>query len=605
MTDDDTALSQDRLITDQRVVAWLLIAVVLAFLAAGSAGGVTAFFLLRVDEHPPEQTAKLLPANTQVYVSLNLRPGGDQLGKFRAILERFRQHSGFQQKLDELFNKINTDSGIHPEDDVLSWLGPEVAIAAIDVTGAAMAAATGGVPLMAALLGTTDPEKSAAVLQRLLEHLRVEEALTFVTYTYKEVDVFAEGDTDQYYALAGDYVVFATDQSLVENVISRILDGEEAGSLFGTDRFTAARDSLPEERFATLYIDTESIWSDARRELLAPFLTAEMRSDLDDTIPAWVAVADSFIDNGVTVTASFPTPAQALETPEPINTLSAAGFLPADTMAFLSFAFEPSLDPIREQLRGQTLEDLAPGTDAVSEFGLMPGFGFGDDQTLDELLDGLLTTVRDAVGIDLEEDVLGWMGGEFALGILPTDFRQATADPPTEAYRAAALIQVDPQQRDKVLLLMGKIEGLLQDFLLPAALEEVTYGGGQGTVIDVGDLVGAAYQPGYLLVEDQLVIATTREILESAAAAGSGEKPSLATEPEYSRLIETLTGDKNPLLYLDLRAIREAIVSAFDQDTRKDYEKDGEPFVEPLRSLIASVDIGEGVSRSTLTVTIE
>jgi hypothetical protein len=55
--------------------------------------------------HPHEQTARYLPPDTQFYLSVNLRPGLDQLSKLKAQYAKFEANAGFGQKIDELFEK--------------------------------------------------------------------------------------------------------------------------------------------------------------------------------------------------------------------------------------------------------------------------------------------------------------------------------------------------------------------------------------------------------------------------------------------------------------------------------------------------------------------
>jgi hypothetical protein len=110
-------------------------------------GTATAFFAPRDEAPAHDQTAKLLPADTQIYLSLNLRPGNDQLRKFGDIVDRLRQHPGFQPKIDDLFDDVHEETGIHPGEDLISWLGPEIGFGFI-VVGSAVAATTGGTPLV-------------------------------------------------------------------------------------------------------------------------------------------------------------------------------------------------------------------------------------------------------------------------------------------------------------------------------------------------------------------------------------------------------------------------------------------------------------------------
>ena len=90
-------------------------------------------------------------------------------------------------------------------------------------------------------------------------------------------------------------------------------------------------------------------------------------------------------------------------------------------------------------------------------------------------------------------------------------------------------------------------------------------------VIDVVQSATAAYEPGYLILDDHLIIATTSGALELAASINDGQEEPLAEESEYSRLVAEVSGTRSPLFYVNLRAIIEEAVAALDPATRKEY----------------------------------
>ena len=81
----------------------------------------------------------------------------------------------------------------------------------------------------------------------------------------------------------------------------------------------------------------------------------------------------------------------------------------------------------------------------------------------------------------------------------------------------------------------------------------------------------------------------------------------MAEETEYARLVREIPGDKNPLLYVNIREIVEGVVAALDLDDLRGYEKEVEPFVGPLKALLLArvSEFEEGLSRFSLILTIE
>ena len=170
---------------------------------------------------------------------------------------------------------------------------------------------------------------------------------------------------------------------------------------------------------------------------------------------------------------------------------------------------------------------------------------------------------------------------------------------------AAAFIQFETADRDKVTSAMDRI---LEYFVnqVGLELERVSYGGGQGAVFDLSELTGTdVYKPGYLVLDDQLVIATTKDSLELVASIGEGREEALAGEPGYLRLLDEVSGTRNPLVYVNIRAIREAVEPLMDADQRREYRQNAEAFVEPLRALILSTEDRDGLNGFAAVLTIK
>ena len=116
-------------------------------LALGTAVGMGVYFMLQIQSlsHPPEETARFLPAETSLYVSMNLRPGAGQLMKAREILGLFKENPKFEEKLDELYGDFEEETGIDVEEDLFPWVGPEIAFAIPTLEGGSGGARARGV----------------------------------------------------------------------------------------------------------------------------------------------------------------------------------------------------------------------------------------------------------------------------------------------------------------------------------------------------------------------------------------------------------------------------------------------------------------------------
>ena len=411
---------------------------------------------------------------------------------------------------------------------------------------------------------------------------------------------YSADEGDQHYAITTGYVLFATDRDLLEETIDRMEDGETTGTLYAESRFQEARDQLPDQRFSMIYVDAKSVWLDARRQF-GEELPAEIIDQLNDAVPDWLALTGSFIDKGVKLTVSAVTPEGASDISTMVNSLSSTRLLPWDTTAFASISFEPDLERLREALESQSIADLGP--DFYDAFFLEFGLAVDPDGTFNDVLDAALVRFEEALGVDLERDVLGLMTGEFSLALLLTDFEALSQDPAAEPIEALALVQFDLDRLDDLKRAVDRAVQLLEENLGLTA-NSISYGGGQGATFDIQELAGpTAYLPGYLILDDHLIIATTGDALKLAGATSEGREDSLAGESKYARGVKELSDATNPLVYVDIGGIVDSVVEALDEDDLREYRKDVEPFIGPLGVFLLGGGTREDVSRVTISLT--
>ena len=365
----------------------LIALLLIAFVVTAGVVGALAVIVVLQKAHPHEETAKFLPSDTQIYFSLNLRPGSGQLRKARDLWERFDQHPQFLPNLDDWVDRVESDTGIDFMEGVNPWLGPEIGVGVVDVVGSAVAIGAGGVPLVAVLVGTTDSALAQNFLEDLVGYQEKDQGFSFDTESYRESTLFTESSGLQNYAVSDHYLVFSTDIDLLQDTIDRIQDGGDGASLYTSSGFKEVRQTLPKERFFSAYADLEKIWQDARRQFGAQIPDAA-RQQLEELVPDWLAITGSFLDMGLQVEMITPINNEPDQGPFGANSLAAAKLIPSDTLAFLSFKVRPDLTPIRDELSGQKIADLGP--DFASALPLLLDTEFDQQTNLEELLDILL-----------------------------------------------------------------------------------------------------------------------------------------------------------------------------------------------------------------------
>ena len=552
--------------TGERGIAPIVFIIGALFVILGAAG-VAAYVFLDSTSHPSEETARYLPANTDIYFSLNLRPGADQLQYFREILTRYRDDPEFQSKIDKFVETGEEKTGIHFIDDVLPWLGPEVAVGFIDVGGMT------DDPQGVAFAGISDQEAAVPVIRRFLDHLEEEEGAEFREDSYKGFTTFhGANDTEMNLAITDSYLVFATSETLLETTIDMM--EESVDSLSERAEFKEAQGSVRGDRFSFMYVDVESVIQQLR-DNLSDLGAEEALQVIEDRIPKVVGISGSFVDKGLRIDGYTNTPMGFTSIPAS-NPLGSAGLVPDDSLALLSVT---GLKEALEEVLAQLDEGALPGFDAqdsLEDFELMYGLG-------------------------LVDEILGLLEGEVALAFLPSVFSFDIFGQPFGAVNALALFQFQDQETAQTALdgLVDVLNGIGISF------DEVEIEGELVTMADLGFfLADSAYAPSFIVLGDYLVLGSTESALSTAIRVRDGSEASLADEEEFSRLVKMMPGGKNSVLFLNIRDIRDLALGTQSLLENEEYVEYGAPFIDPMRALLAGTEMNEEKTRFTMVITI-
>ena len=528
------------------------ITVLLAAIAAGAA----AYFLvpgIRVSE--PENTARYFPDDTLAYSWATLNPGADQGRHLLDIWERFNEIPEFQDTMEELLDEFQDDTGMDFKEEVLPWIGPDVSLAALDAGGLERGLERGLESFDAvAMFGVKDHDAAASFLETWLEYMENENEAQFEEDSSGDFDIRANEGEQQIYALSRDWLVFATTEDALEEVLDRI-SGDGGDSLADNPDFKQARALMSDPRVMSLYVELET--------------ATDALSDVSgDLIPGWLAVSARFVDRGM-----------VMEIVAPGGTEFAAGLpgvgepavlLPDDTLGFIAASFDPNMDNWRLELERYTLDDLGLPHDfehALEEL----KYGMGGDgerreldmqSTLAETLDYGIEIVEELTGINLEEDLFDHLNGRAIISVRDFEFDRAE-DFQEHAVDMVAMLSYIPDNRDDLRETMDRVTGLIESSGLVRS-DSVDVGADvDATVFDLGDVMGeTAYSPGYALNDGYFTIGSTERVLEAAAVLQNGGGDALADAPEYRRARGHLPDAIQSLMFLDLQRI----TGQLDQD---------------------------------------
>ena len=334
---------------------------------------------------------ELVPAGSLMYGEVDLAPSGDQKRAIEALAAKFPGEGSAAERLQSLIEKglQESDAPINFEKDVEPWLGDS---AAFFVGGG-----KGGSPANgAALIATDDEDAAREAIEKSFEGKQSEKS-------YEGVD-YLVGSDDSAAAVFGGFAVVGT-----EAAVKAAVDTSEGGAPLSDDEaYENAIAEAPEDRLGLFYINSPRLL-----ELTQGAANAQALRSFKDFFEDPIVATFDVDRDGVSFEADFP---ESLAKLMPFlgKGSELMNELPAD--AWLALA-QPDA--------GKLLDYYV---DAV-------GASVGGRDALESQL-------RAMTGLDLERDVLGWMGdfAVFARGSSLSELNGAVVIETTDPAASGRLI---------------------------------------------------------------------------------------------------------------------------------------------------------------------
>ena len=440
-----------------RAQAALLTAVVLAI-----AAGAAALVLFTTDEERREDgIAQFVPADAELYVTLNLDPNHPQ----SALRDEFLSRSGFGGAVGQAIDLAEDEFGLSYADDVEPWLGGEIAF--VGLPGFLQRAQWYAIAQVADPRAAGDFLDVVAALEDLFGRIEAD--------SYRDADILLFEHDGPALGLTDEFMLLASNRNTLIGAL-RDLERPPAATLAGDAVYREARAAMAEDGF------TFAFWRPG--ETLADALEFTGMEVLDIE---YLAVSAAFIDNGLRVNIAVPTP--GLEDLGSANNLRSLDLLPADTVAAVSFTGVPEAWDVLSESLGQA--------------GMLDAF----------------SDIERGLGFDIERDVIDSLAGEVAFALLPSDVRFEFGHGLQGAFNVLLLAELSDDSRFERAL--DGLFDLLQGFGLPAMRESV---GGRDVAFVMLDSLDSdleGYALGYFIDDGMLVAGSTSESIEEVGAGDS------------------------------------------------------------------------------------
>jgi Protein of unknown function (DUF3352) len=480
------------------------------------------------DEEAASGAAELAPAGAVMYGEVTLEPEGDQKEAIDAILAKFPGGGQAGDKLKDLIEKAmrESDAPISFKEDIEPWLGDQAGffVSNLAPTGTTQSAATQSA---AGLIATTDEDKARAALEKSAEGRLTKKS-------YRDVEYLTD-ESDEAGAVFDGFVVLGSEAG-----VKAAIDTSKGDRPLSDDEdYKNALDDAADDRLGFFYMNSPELLRSLRESgtpLPGSFgkffekpLVATLDADKDGvvfegTVPAEIGRASLF--------------GQASELVEE---------LPGDSWVAVGQSdFGKLLDFYVDAFAG-----VAGGRDAIER------------------------QLRAATGLDLQRDVLDWMGdfGIFVRGRTVAELDGAliveTNDEAASGRFLDALERLSKSQAQNTPnVRVGPLSAP---------------GGGSGFTVSGGVFP----KPVHALQRDGRVVFAYGD-----AAASDAVDPAntLGDSPEYRAATDSL-GDYDVSFYMLAGPILD-LVDSTDAANDADWQK-AKPYLEPLSAFVGGTS-GEG-----------
>lgn len=508
------------------------------------------------------QSAAIVPANAPVYAAFNLD---------------LTQAKG-AQRISDIYTKaipsgsapadwradFQEQTGLDFDQDVLSWIGPEVGVVVTDLNALGQFSGSSGAgnPTSAAvLLGTRDVSKSTTALAKAFANLK-EKGSTASELTYNNVRLTKLENSQGvaggsgYVGTINNFVILATTEEAAHAVIDAATNGGDK-TLANSPQFKEAMARLPSARVGTLYLSDQVF---GQFQTLPRGLSSQTFMNMSNAANG-LAASLGFTDQGLQIDYVVSFAADKLGASQKAMFTKAANSNQALNAAPQNALLYYSGSDLK-QYWNASLESLPAPTQ--TEF----------QQSLRQ--------IETQLGINLEQDILSWLDGEFAFALVPA------APISSNAPGVGGLVFVEAKDQTLIQDKLSRVQSSLARNGLVFAPQ--TIGGVPMQVMSPGGSAGPSF--GFGFIDKFLVLGGPRDALASAVDA---PKNSLVNSPLLKEVRANLPQVNTGIAYVNLDGlldVLEPLVLSTAGAQAQEYQSTGRPLLRPVKAIGMASEAG-------------
>jgi hypothetical protein len=515
--------------------------------------------------------ARYMPTGTPAFLSVLMRPEGDTAENWSRIRGAFANVPVIKEGVEEFNTEMREGLPFDWKTDIDPWLGETMAIGVMDLTPLwkslqeEMIGGSGEHPVPPPFLLAIEVGDYEA-FEGFINVLRLElerNGLTLGESTFEDTTIYnipmQDEETEIFFAVHDERVLLVSNERpQVEGALTR----KESDALSGNQKFLDLLERMPGGGLIIGYADYAVI-QQGMRDILSEAGEVSLPSNFGAGIRA-AALTVLAEEEGIRVESVTSLDLAALaeaglkefyEDMRALNEGHALEFVPKEATLALS---GQNLRRLWE-MQAQQMQDL--DTEAYEDF------------------EGTLEDLAIETGLDVQEDIISWMTGEYALFLAPGEELGAQTMMGFPTFQMGLLFEVEDQE--KVAQAMKKVEALvIEQAGLPSSFYDKDIEGVNARVIPSLEQMG--YLPGYAFVDDFLLIAIDEASFRSAILASKDKGARLAGSSEFKKVSEFLPEENSGIFFLDMGSLTRFLDASLIEPELTDFRKDAKPLLDVM-----------------------